>query len=127
MIDNGTSHNIAAKIPNKESSFIVKYIFKYWISYFGKPSYFCQLMVEFNKQEFGELAKNLNIVVRTTTVHTPWHNFMHVLMLFLKIRQQKQWLRFSVILIFYFYGIFVQRMNDTLNGYRQNQLMFARN
>ena len=39
LIDLFSKYSVAVRVPNKESSTIINTIFKYWVAYFGCPSY----------------------------------------------------------------------------------------
>ena len=67
LIDLATKYSVAIKIPNKESTTIIKVIFKYWIAYFGAPKNFLSDNGrEFDNQDFRDMCQNLNVIVRTT-------------------------------------------------------------
>lgn len=45
----------------------------HWISIHGPPrKVFCDNGLEFNNQEFGDMAENFNIEVKTSAAYSPW-------------------------------------------------------
>ena len=75
LIDLATKYSVAVKIPNKESTTIIKVIFMYWIAYFGAPKNFLSDNGrEFDNQDFRDMCQNLNVIVRITAAQSPWSN-----------------------------------------------------
>ena len=58
IIDHGTRYfSVTAQIPNKESSSLVRCIFKYWLYYFGTTEYFLSNnKKELDSQQFRDMA-----------------------------------------------------------------------
>lgn len=74
MIDHATRYSVATRI-NSRASDIINVLFRFWIFCFGAPdTYLTDTGREFNNNEFRDMAKNLNIIVKTTTAQSLWSN-----------------------------------------------------
>ena len=75
LIDHASRFSAAAIIKSKHKEVIIEQIFRIWISIFGPPSsHFSNNGGEFNNEEFCQMCKVMNIVVKTTAAEALWSN-----------------------------------------------------
>ena len=130
LIDHGTRFSVGVKIRSKESSEIIRVVFKHWIAYFGTPGFFLtDNGGEFDNEEFREMAQQLNIVVRTTAAESPWSNGLNerhngILGEMVKKTLEDTGCDFEVAL---FWAVSAKNTLHSVNGFSPNQLVFGRN
>ena len=130
MIDHGTRYSVAVRLHSKESSEILRAIFKHWIAYFGTPgSFLTDNGREFNNQLFRDMAQNLNIIVRTTAAQSPWSNGLNerhngILGESVKKTLEDVKCNFEIALA---WAVSAKNVLHNVNGYSPNQLVFGKN
>ena len=75
IIDHFTRYSAGCVIPSKRKEVIIASVLKIWISIFGTPKQFLSDNgLEFNNEDYKEMAEKLNTKVKTTAAESPWSN-----------------------------------------------------
>ena len=130
MIDNFTRYSAAVVLKSKESSEILKAVFRYWVAYFGPPA---KILTdngrEFNNELFRDMAANLNITVLSTAAQSPWSNGLnerHNGILNEMVLKLIEDLNCSLELALT-WSLSSKNALGNINGYSPNQLVFGYN
>ena len=72
IIDHFTRYSAGCVIPSKRKEVIIASVLKIWISIFGTPKQFLSDNgLEFNNEDYKEMAEKLNTKVKTTAAESP--------------------------------------------------------
>ena len=131
LIDHATRYSVAVKLSSKESSEILRVVFKHWIAYFGTPDAFLtDNGREFNNHSFRDMAQNLNIVVRTTAAQSPWSNGLnerHNAILAESVKKTIEDAKCNFDIALAWAVSAKNALHSIKGGYSPNQLVFGRN